>query len=62
MKKCILLGMVALFLTWMVKPASGVEYGTDFLEPGNRRGWTESLKTVDETLTIRSGESAGVDI
>lgn len=62
MKKIILTCLAALFLTWMVNPASGIEYRTDVLEPGNPGGWTASLKTFDEELTIPSGETADVDI
>ena len=62
MKKSILIWLVVLFSTWMVKPALGIEYATDFLEAGNPGGWTESLKTFDEELTIPSGETTDVDI
>ena len=62
MKKFTFIWLVALFMTWMVKPAFGVEYGTDFLEPGNPGGWSQSLKTFDKEWTVNPGDTFDVDI
>jgi len=62
MKKSAFIWMLALFLTWMVNPASGVEYGTDFLETGNPGGWSDSLKTYDEEWSVTTRNTFDVDI
>jgi hypothetical protein len=49
-------------MTWMITPSFGVEYGADFLEPGNPGGWSESLKTFDEEWTTSPGDTVYVDI
>lgn len=62
MKTFTLTSILALFLTLMIGLAFGVEYGKDFLEPGNPGGWSASLKTFDEELTVSCGDTFDVDI
>jgi hypothetical protein len=62
MKKNNYRGMLALIMILMVNPAFGVEYGVDFLEPGNPGGWSGSLKTFDDAWTVSPGDAFDVDI
>jgi hypothetical protein len=56
--KCVL----TLILTLNVSLVFGIEYGTDFLEPGNPGGMSVSLKTFDEGWTVNCGTTFDADI
>jgi len=54
--------MLAFIGIWLMSPAYGVEYGTDFLEPGNPGGVSGSLKTFDDEWPLGAGETFAIDI
>ena len=62
MKNLTFIALLALTAGLMGSPAFGVEYGTDFLEPGNPGGVSGSLKTFDDEWTLETGETVDVDI
>jgi hypothetical protein len=62
MKNFTFMAVLALLAGLMGSPALGVEYGTDFLEPGNPGGVSGSLKTFDDEWTLGIGETFEIDI
>ncbi len=53
---------LSLIAGWLANSAFAVEYRTDFLEPDNPGGVTESLKTFDDEWTIGVGETFSIDV
>ncbi len=53
---------LALLAGCMVSSSFAAEYRTDFLEPGNPGGVSESLKTFDDGWTVGVGETFAIDI
>jgi len=62
MKNFTCIAAIALLAGLLISPASGVEYATDFLEPGNPGGVSGSLKTFDDEWTIETGHTVDMDI
>jgi len=62
MRNVTFIAVLALLAGLMGSPVFGVEYGTDFLEPGNPGGVSGSLKTFDDEWTLGTGDTVDVDI
>ena len=54
--------LLTLIGTWLIIPAFGAEYATDFLEPGNPGGGSGSLKTFDASWTLGVGKTFAIDV
>jgi hypothetical protein len=62
MKKLLIFYAAALMVLQITVPVCAIEFCVDFLEPGNKGGWTASKKTCDQKAPKGIDKEAEIDI